>query len=74
MVSEEVTNVKQILTKIEKCFVKSYKVEVSMLLLSLTSMRYNGKGNIREYIMEISHIVSKLNTPNIDLIKGVIRM
>ena len=71
MVSEEVTNSKQFLIEIEKRFANSDKAEISILLHSLTSMRYNGKGNIREYIMEMSHIVSKLKTLNIQLSKDV---
>lgn len=59
-VSEEVTNTKDFLAEIEKCFVKNDKAETSTLLQSLISMRYKGKGNIREYIMEMSHIASKL--------------
>ena len=35
-------------------------------------MRYNGKGNIREYIMEMSHVVSKLKTLKIQLSEDVL--
>ena len=48
------------------------KVEITILLHNLTSMRYNGKGNIREYIMEMSHIVSKFNTIKIQLSENVL--
>ena len=30
-------------------------------------MRYKGKGNIREYIMKMSHLASRLNTLKLDL-------
>ena len=43
VVSEEVTNAKQFLGEIEKRFSKSDKAEISILLHSVTSMRYNGK-------------------------------
>ncbi|XP_054797599.1 uncharacterized protein LOC129302732 [Prosopis cineraria] len=59
-VSEGLTNAKDFLTKIEKRFAKSDKAETSMLLQCLISMKYKGKGNIREYIMEMSHIAAKL--------------
>ena len=72
VVSEEVANAKQFLSMIEKCFAKSDKEKLSILLHSLTSMRYNGKGNIREYIMEMSHIVSKLKTLKIQLVEDVL--
>ena len=32
-------------------------------------MRYKGNGNIREYIMEISHLASKLRAHKLDLSK-----
>ncbi|XP_022880462.1 uncharacterized protein LOC111397696 [Olea europaea var. sylvestris] len=59
-VSEGITNAKEFLVEIEKRFVKNDKAETSTLLQSLISMKYKGKGNLREYIMEMSHIASKL--------------
>ncbi|XP_054778298.1 uncharacterized protein LOC129286342 [Prosopis cineraria] len=50
-VSEGITNAKDFLAEIEKRFAKSDKAETSMLLQRLISMKYKGKGNIREYIM-----------------------
>jgi len=41
-------------------FIKSDKVDTSMYFSKLINMRYNGKENIREYIMKMSNIVSKL--------------
>ena len=72
MVSEEVTNAKKFLAEIEKRFSKSNKVEISIISHSLTSMRYNGKRKIREYIMEMSHIVSKLKALKIQLSEDVL--
>lgn len=66
-VSEEVTNAKDFLTEIEKRFAKNDKAETSTLLQSLISIKYNGKGNIREYIMEMSHIASKLKALKLEL-------
>ena len=34
---------------------------------NLISMRYKGKGNIREYIMEMSHLASKLKALKLEL-------
>ncbi len=53
-------NAKKFLGSIEKSFAKSDKAEISSHLAKLTSMKYNGKGNIREYIMEMSNLASKL--------------
>ena len=41
-------------------FTKIDKAETSTLFLRLISMKYKGKGNVREHIMEMYHIVSKL--------------
>ncbi|XP_021730032.1 uncharacterized protein LOC110697004 [Chenopodium quinoa] len=57
--SEE-DDAKSFLTKLEKLFDKNEKAEISTLLSSLVFQKYEGTGNIREYIMEMSHIASKL--------------
>ncbi|XP_074304695.1 uncharacterized protein LOC141639478 [Silene latifolia] len=64
--SEE-DNAKKFLVELEKRFVKNEKSETSTLLTSLVSMRYKATGNIREYIMEMSHIASKLKALKLDL-------
>ncbi|XP_022862761.1 uncharacterized protein LOC111382947 [Olea europaea var. sylvestris] len=66
-VSEGITNAKEFLVEIEKRFVKNDKAEISTLLQSLISMKYKGKGNIREYIIEMSHIASKLKGLKLEL-------
>ncbi|KAL2498445.1 hypothetical protein Adt_23995 [Abeliophyllum distichum] len=66
-VSEEVTNAKEFLAEIEKHFAKNDKAETSTLLQSLISMKYKSKGNIREYIMQMSHTASKLKALKLDL-------
>ena len=66
-VSEKVTTANEFLEEIEKRFAKNDKAETSTLLASLISMRYKGKGNIREYIMEMSHLASKLKTLKLEL-------
>jgi hypothetical protein len=64
--STEVT-VKGFLDDIEKRFAKNEKAETSKLLADLVQMKFNGKGNIREYIMEMSNIASKLKALKLDL-------
>ncbi|CAH9051965.1 unnamed protein product [Cuscuta epithymum] len=71
-VSDEVTNAKDFLSEIEKRFVKSDKAEISMLLKDFTSKRYSRKGNIREYIMEMSYIVYRLKTLKIEISEDVL--
>ncbi|XP_022854587.1 uncharacterized protein LOC111375901 [Olea europaea var. sylvestris] len=65
--TEEVSNAKEFLAEIEKRFAKNDKAETSTLLQSLISMKYRGKGNIREYIMEMSQVASKLKGLKLEL-------
>ncbi|KAL0392938.1 UNVERIFIED_CONTAM: hypothetical protein Sradi_2516600 [Sesamum radiatum] len=65
--SETLTKPKDFLEHIENRFVKNEKAEIGTLLTSLISKRYTGKGNIREYIMEMSHLGSKLKALKLDL-------
>ena len=46
---------------------KNDKVETSTLLGSLVSMKYKGEGNIREYIMQMYNIASKLKPLKLEL-------
>ncbi|XP_047331618.1 uncharacterized protein LOC124935216 [Impatiens glandulifera] len=67
VVFKDTTNTKDYVTEIEKCYVKSDKAETSTILKSLISMRYKGNGNIREYIIEMSNLASKLKVLKFDL-------
>ncbi|KAJ9170291.1 hypothetical protein P3X46_018411 [Hevea brasiliensis] len=58
--SNQVDTAKAFLEDLEKRFTKNEKAETSTILTKLISMRYTGKGNIREYIMEMSDLASKL--------------
>ena len=66
-VSDEITDAKDFLAEIEKRFAKSDKAETSTLLKRLISMKFKGKENIREYIIEMSHIASKLKALTLEL-------
>ena len=65
--SDKVTTAKEFLEEIEKQFAKNKKFETNTLLVNLISIRYKGKGNIREYIMEMSHLASKLKALKLEL-------
>jgi len=67
IVYDKITLAKDFLTEIEKHFTKNDKAETSTLLASLIFMKYKGKVNIREYIMQMSHIASKLKTLKLKL-------
>ncbi|XP_028230365.1 uncharacterized protein LOC114410603 [Glycine soja] len=58
---------KKFLEEIEQYFAKNEKAETSNLLAKLISMKYKGKGNIREYIMEMSNLASKLKSLKLEL-------
>ncbi|RDY14735.1 hypothetical protein CR513_00157, partial [Mucuna pruriens] len=58
---------RKFLEEIEQFFAKNENVETSNLLAKLISMMYKGKGNIREYIMEMSNLSSKLKSLKLDL-------
>ncbi|KAJ4728701.1 Retrovirus-related Pol polyprotein from transposon TNT 1-94 [Melia azedarach] len=66
-ISEKITTAKDFLADIEKRFVKNEKAEMCILLTNLLSMRYKGKGNIREYILEMSHLASRLKVLKLDI-------
>ncbi|KAK6160360.1 hypothetical protein DH2020_003741 [Rehmannia glutinosa] len=66
-VSEEVTTANEYLVEIEKCFVKNDKAETTTFLANLISLKYKGKGNIKEYIMEMSHIASTLRALKLEV-------
>ena len=65
--SEKVTTAKEFLREIEKRFVKNDKAEISTHLANLISMKFKGKTNIREYILEMSNLASKLKALKLEL-------
>ncbi|CAM8948254.1 unnamed protein product [Rhodiola kirilowii] len=71
-VPDEDITAKDYLAAIEQRFVKNDKAETSVLLGKLIAMRYSGKGNIREYIMEMSNLASKLKSLKLDLSKDLL--
>ncbi|CAA6662020.1 unnamed protein product [Spirodela intermedia] len=64
---EELTNAKLLLQEIEKRYHKEDKAETSTLIYRLTNMKYKRKRHIREYIIEMSHICSRLKVLNLKL-------
>ncbi|KAF7152393.1 hypothetical protein RHSIM_Rhsim01G0098800 [Rhododendron simsii] len=68
----EEENAKKFLSQIADRFVASEKVEACTLLSKLVTMRYNGKGNIREYIMEMSNIVAKMKALKLQFFEDIL--
>jgi len=63
----ESENAKKFLEEIEQYLIKNEKAEASNLLAKLISMKYKGKSNIREYLMEMSNLASKLKALKLEL-------
>ena len=68
----ESESAKGFLETVEKFFAKNDKVETSSVLSKLVSMSYKGKGNIREYILEMSNLASKLKALKLELPEDLI--
>ena len=66
-VSGEVSTAKEFLDDIEKCFVKNDKDETNTLLGNLVSIKYKDQENIREYIIQMPNIASKLKALKLEL-------
>ena len=64
---EGIINAKEFLVEIEKQFTNNDKVETTHTFLHLITMKYKGKGNVREQIMETSHIASKLKALKLEV-------
>ncbi|KAL6335093.1 hypothetical protein AAG906_026473 [Vitis piasezkii] len=58
--------------RIANRFTTNEKVEMSTILSKLVSMRYKGKENIREYIMEMSNRVTRLKALKLELSKDIL--
>jgi hypothetical protein len=58
---------KGFLAAVQTYFSSNEKAKASSLLAKLVSMKYKGKGNIREYIMEMSNLASKLKSLKLEL-------
>ncbi|XP_047339751.1 uncharacterized protein LOC124943256 [Impatiens glandulifera] len=71
-ISDDITKAEEFLIEIEKCFTIRDKAEMSTFLKSLFTMRYLGKGNIREYIFNMSNVASKLRALKLDLLEDML--
>ena len=68
----EKTRAKAFLDQIANRFAANEKVETSTILSKLVSMRYKGKENIREYIMEMSNLVTRLKALKLEFSKDIL--
>ncbi|RVW26309.1 Retrovirus-related Pol polyprotein from transposon TNT 1-94 [Vitis vinifera] len=68
----EETQAKAFLDQIANRFAANEKVETNTILSKLVSMRYKGKENIREYIMEMSNLVTRLKALKLELSEDIL--
>nr|CAN78990.1 hypothetical protein VITISV_005824 [Vitis vinifera] len=68
----EETRAKTFLDQIVNQFTANEKVETSTILSKLISMQYKGKENIREYIMEMSNLVTRLKALKLELLEDIL--
>ncbi|XP_042023131.1 uncharacterized protein LOC121770469 [Salvia splendens] len=57
----------EFLEAIDMNFASNEKAETTSLMHKLVTMRYNGRGEIREHIMKMSNTASKLTTLNLTI-------
>ncbi|RDX98774.1 hypothetical protein CR513_18263, partial [Mucuna pruriens] len=60
------------LKRLSNIFAKNEKAETSNLLAKLITMKYKGKGNIREYIMEMSNLTAKLKSLKLEIAEDLL--
>ncbi|KAM1443641.1 hypothetical protein ACFX2I_039895 [Malus domestica] len=58
----DATNAKQFMKSIEEKYKESEKTETGNLMNSLTTIKYDGEGSVREYILKVIEIAGKLRT------------
>ncbi|RVX07895.1 Retrovirus-related Pol polyprotein from transposon TNT 1-94 [Vitis vinifera] len=68
----EETQAKAFLDQIANRFAANEKVETNTILSKLVSMRYKEKENIREYIMKMSNLVTRLKALKLELSEDIL--
>ena len=68
----EETQAKAFLDQIANQFAANKKVETNTILSKFVSMQYKGKENIREYIIEMSNLVTRLKALKLELSEDIL--
>jgi gag-polypeptide of LTR copia-type len=55
------------LKKLEQRFIRNEKAEIGIMLNKLCTMKYNGTSNVREHILKMMNITSKLKTRKLNI-------
>ncbi|KAL9684180.1 hypothetical protein QQ045_021614 [Rhodiola kirilowii] len=72
IVPDEISSAKDYLAEFEKRFVENDKAKTSEFLANLISMKYSGNGNVKEHIMEMSQLASKLKALKLELSENLL--
>ena len=70
-ISEE-NDAKAFLKEVSDRYAINEKVETSTILSKITTMRHNGKGSIREYILEMSNLAARLKALKLEMPEGIV--
>ena len=70
-ISEE-NDAKAFLKEVSDRYAINEKVETSTILAKITTMRHNGKGSIREYILEMSNHAARLKALKLEMPEGIV--
>ena len=68
----EKENAEKYLAQVANHFAKNKKAKVSTILGNLASMWYKGKRSIKEYIMEMSNLATKLWSLKLELLEEIL--
>lgn len=68
----EEEDVKLFLKQIVDRSTSNEKVETTLILTKFISMRYNEKSNIKEYIMEMSNLVTRLRALKLEMPESIL--
>jgi gag-polypeptide of LTR copia-type len=55
------------LKELEQRFVRNENAQIGILLNKLCTMKYNGRSNVKEHILEMMNTASKLNAHKLDI-------
>jgi hypothetical protein len=59
------------LKELEQGFVRNENAQIGILLNKLCTMKYNGRSNVKEHILEMMNTASKLNAHKLDIYQKI---
>ncbi|XP_071723870.1 uncharacterized protein [Rutidosis leptorrhynchoides] len=65
--SPDIHTATETLAEVKARFAENEKAEIGTIMAKLTSKKYQGKENVKEHIMEMSHLAARLRALKVDL-------